>query len=101
MKTIAGSSFSTHTKRAQLCMLPEFQPIEENAEPQEFIKGFEKFAEDIQGFMESRDEQFSSVTNRRRTNKSQSRASAAILQKRASVKALSPTVVPKHDSCQP
>ena len=64
-KTTLGGSTTDATKKSQLCALPEFQPIEEDLEPGDFIEGFEKFAEDIEGFMAYRDEQFSSVANRR------------------------------------
>ena len=61
--------------------MPEFTPIEEGQEPEEFIKGFEKFAEDVQGYMISADEQFSSVANRRLPNHGRLRDTAAALKK--------------------
>ena len=58
--TVGGSSFSTLTKRSQLYAVPEFEPINEDEEPQEFIKGFEKFTEDVAEFIVNTDEKFSS-----------------------------------------
>ena len=84
--TFSGGSFSMQTgqtKRSQLCTLPEFTPIEEGQEPDEFIKGFEKFAEDVQGYMISADEQFSSVANRRLPNHGRLRDTANALKKAA------------------
>ena len=70
--------------------MPAFSPIEECTEHEDFIAGFEKFNEDVKGYLISTDKKFTNLTNRRLSGRSNLRETAAALRRKAEQQAQSP-----------
>ena len=76
--------------KSKLSNLPAFSPIEECTEHEDFIAGFEKFNEDVKGYLATADKKFSSVTSRRLPGRAGLRETAAALRRKAAQQAQSP-----------